>query len=44
MNFRYWDLIVRFSSGKKKEWHEIDMWSDIYQIEITSDMKLRFQR
>ncbi len=42
--FRYWDLIIRFSGGKKQEWHEIDMWSDIRQIEITSDMKLMYRR
>ena len=41
---RYWDLRVDFAGGGKKEWHEIDMWSDIYQIEITRSLQLRYQR
>ena len=43
-NVRYWDLRVDFSGGGKKEWHNIDMWSDIYQIEITRSLQLRYQR
>ena len=43
-NPRYWDMRVDFVGGGKKEWHGIDMWSGIRQIEITSDMKLRFHR
>ena len=42
---RYWDLRVDFVGGGKKEWHEIDMWADnVYQIEITRSLQLRFQR
>ena len=43
-NVRYWDLRVDFVGGGKKEWHEIDMYSDIYQIEITRSLNLRYQR
>ena len=43
-NVRYWDLRVDFAGGGKKEWHEIDMWSDIRQLEITQSLQLRYQR
>ena len=43
-NERYWDLRVDFAEGGKKEWHKIDMWSGIRQIEITQSLQLRYQR
>ena len=44
LNPRYWDMRVDFRGGGKKEWHEIDMWSGIRQLEITQSLQLRYQR
>lgn len=43
-NFRYWSLSVRFLDGGKKEWSEIDISYGFRQLEITSELKLRYNK
>ena len=43
-NVQYWDIRVDYGNNKHKEWHEIDMYSDIYQIVIDKNWKHHFQR